>query len=619
MSKIIVNERYRPLAWIALGLGLLGLTFWLGAALFGGGHDMSAMADSHDHESVDVGMVDAQIWTCSMHPQIQRDEPGQCPICGMDLIPMAQNLNADPTILTMSAAAVAMARVQTSPVRATLAAVDEASAMATPALTLSGRLSTDERLAAVQSAHVAGRLERLFVNFEGERVRQGQALATIYSPELVTAQRELIEALKFRELNPALVEATRQKLRNLKISAAEIARIEASGEPQTNFTVKADQSGVVIDQRVQLGDYVMAGEPLMMITRLDKLWLLLDAYEGDLANIRIGDRISFTTPAIPGETFTARVSFIDPLIDPQTRTATIRAEVSNAGGRLKPEMFVRAELQARAAATVAKGGSPSGKTVYVPATAVLWTGRRSVVYVEVPEAEVPSYEFREVTLGARAGETYAVMAGLQLGERVVTNGAFSVDAAAQLNNQFSMMNRNVRIEGANQTGVVAGGVSEIVLPDYRAETPAAFKTQLAAVAKTYLAIKDGLVAGKPDVVTRAVVGFGESLQKVDMGLLKGDAHLYWMQQLGALTTHTADLRKATELADQREQFGFLSQALINTLKVFGTDGPVLYVDHCPMAFDGKGADWVSAQEGIKNPYFGDVMLTCGSVAETLAP
>ena len=630
MSKIIVRHKNRPWAWLALGLGLLGLSFWLGAALFGSGHDMGSMADAHERETVDVGTVDGQVWTCSMHPQIQRDEPGDCPICGMDLIPMAQNLNADPTILTMSPAAVAMARVQTSAVRTSLTATDaEASAEGGsegPILTLSGRLAIDERLRAVQSAYVAGRVERLFINFEGDRIKKGQPLATLYSPELVTAQRELIEASIFRELNPPLVEAARQKLRNLKVGATEIARLEDGGQVRTNFTIDADQAGVVVDLLTRVGDYVMAGEPLMTLARLNKLWVLLDAYEGDLANIRLGDRLTFTTTALPGRTFDARVSFIDPLINPQTRTATIRAEVNNDRGLLKPEMFVRAELTTPAArersvrgtAGRSAGAKPgSGAPLYVPATAVLWTGRRSVVYVEVPEAEVPSYEYREVTLGERAGEFYTITAGLQPGERVVTHGAFSVDAAAQLNNQFSMMNRNVRIEGVKQAGVVAGGVSEVALPDYRAETPSAFETQLAAVAKTYLAIKNALVAGDAAEVTQAATRFGESLNKVDMTLLGGDPHLYWMQQLEALQTHGTDLVEAGILAEQREQFGYLSQALINTLKVFGVSGPTLYVDHCPMAFDGKGANWVSADEAIANPYYGDAMLKCGSVVEKL--
>ena len=629
MSKIIVRDHYRPWAWLALGLGLLGLSFWLGAALFGGGHDMGSMADAHERETVDVGTVDGQVWTCSMHPQIQRDEPGDCPICGMDLIPMAQNLNADPTILTMSPAAVAMARVQTSAVRTSLAAADAGASGAPGAagatITLSGRLAIDERRRAVQSAYVAGRVERLFVNFEGDRVKSGQPLATLYSPELVTAQRELIEASTFRELNPPLVEAARQKLRNLKVGAAEIARLEAGGEVRTDFTIDADQSGVVVELMTRVGDYVTAGEPLMTLARLDRLWVLLDAYEGDLATIRVGDRVTFTTTALPGRTFDARVSFIDPLIDPQTRTATIRAEVDNGRGLLKPEMFVRAELTPRAApggrsvgGTAARErGAGRGAPVYVPATAVLWTGRRSVVYVEVPEAEVPSYEFREVTLGARVGESYTVTAGLAPGERVVTHGAFSVDAAAQLNNQFSMMNRTVGIEGAKQAGVVTGGASEVALPDYRAETPAAFEAQLAAVAKTYLAIKDALVAGNVAGATRAATRFGESLTKVDMTLLRGEPHLYWMQQLEALQTHGQDLAQANVLAGQRTQFGYLSQAMINTLKVFGASGPTLYVDHCPMAFDGEGADWVSAQEAIANPYYGDAMLKCGRVVEKL--
>ncbi|MCB0563570.1 MAG: efflux RND transporter periplasmic adaptor subunit, partial [Phaeodactylibacter sp.] len=308
-----------------------------------------------------------------------------------------------------------------------------------------------------------------------EQVLKGQRLATIYSPELVSAQRELIEALKWKDTQPQLLEATRNKLRNWKVSGATIAEIENSKEVQSNITVYADQSGVVLKRRVSVGDYLKEGEVLFDIARLDRVWVLFDAYEEDLAEARVGDVVFYTAPAIPGRTFRARISFIDPVINPQTRITSLRAEAANPGGLLKPEMFVRGTVQAESGA--GKGA------LSVPKTAVMWTGPRSVVYVEVPGANVPSYEFREVTLGDAIGSNYMVKEGLEAGERVVVNGAFTIDASAQLNNMASMMNRNVRQTGMAET-----------VPDHTAHTPEAFSKQLMSVVDDYLLLKDALVA-----------------------------------------------------------------------------------------------------------------------------
>ena len=569
-------------------------------------------------------------YTCSMHPQIQRGEPGDCPICGMDLIPLEAGSNDDPAVLTMSEAAVAMARVQTTEV---VAADGSAAASAEASrLTVSGRLAADERLAATQTAHVPGRIERLLVGFEGEVIRSGQKIAEVYSPDLVAAQRELLEAERLAAdtdsplaaTASSLREAALTKLRNLRVDQATIDRVLAGGEPVSTFPIYAEAGGTVTDKRVEVGDYVIRGEVLYTLTKLDELWALFDVYEEQLASVRVGDRVSFTTPAAPGQNFSARVSFIDPSIDPATRTGTVRAEVPNRNGRLKPDMLIRGELELRPSWG---SNSTDGGAVRVPATAVLWTGDRSVVYVELPDASVPSYAFREVALGARIGDDYLVNDGLALGERVVTRGAFSIDAAAQLNNQFSMMNRDVVIQGRE-----AAAVTQVVLPDYREDTPVAFQEALAVLAKAYLPIKDALVASDLATAKTAHLGFGASLKEVDMRLVSGDAHDYWMGQLRALQTHGDQLASATDLEQARTQFAFFSQALVNAVTVFGlpqTPDVHLYVEHCPMALQrdngegaplsSKGANWLSDEPIIRNPYFGDRMLTCGSVTDTLLP
>lgn len=577
------NRQVKNIAFIALAL-LAGLG--IGYLLFG--NEKSAS------EPVGETLAEAEssqpsTWTCSMHPQVRRDESGDCPICGMELIPQSEAQGSDdPLVLEMTENAMRLANVQTSRVQSTTTANANV-------LSLSGKVQADERRAATQVAHLSGRLEKLFVSFRGEPVRKGQKLAVLYAPELVTAQQELHEALRWKDARPELLEAARQKLRNWKISEASIKEMESSQEIQENITVYADADGVVMNRRVAVGDYVKQGEPLFDLMDLSVVWVLFDAYEDDLARIRKGSRITFRTQAAPEKTYTARVTFIDPVIDPKTRTAALRATVSNPEGRLKPEMFVSGTLTTEV---------QKGERVLVPKSAVLWTGKRSVVYVRQPEREVPSFAFREVELGESRGDFYVIQSGLAAGEDVVTHGNFAIDAAAQLNNQNSMINRLVESDGSEP-------------PSYRAETPQRFRQQLAALAERYLRLKDALVQTDSSQSRKAAAKMLESLDQVDMTLVEGEAHRYWMDKQSALQTHTEKISEAEAVSAQRDQFDFVSQALITTLQAFGVSEKTLYVQHCPMAKNNTGADWLSSEKQIRNPYFGDQMLTCGSVQDTI--
>lgn len=600
----------------ALALGLLG-----GYFLFGGTAGTMDEPTGHDHEATAGSGEAATIWTCSMHPQIQRDEPGDCPICGMDLIPLATGNSTDPAILTMTEAAIAMARVETMTIGggsmnmgANAGAMNGKGAM----LSLTGRLAPDERTAAVEVSEFGGRIERLFVSFAGEPVRAGQRIATVYAPDLVVAQEELLQAKQFADLNPALVAAARAKLRNLQVTEEQITNLETTGEVINNFPVYADNSGTILATKVEVGEYVKAGGALYTYTNLSKLWALFDAYEQDLARISVGDKVTFTVPSRPGETYNARVTFIDPVLNPKTRTAAVRAEVSNRNGRLKPEMFIEGEIQLKIRSADESVLSPaSADELLVPKSAVLWTGERSVAYVELPDMAVPTYEFREITVGERVGDRYRITAGLAAGDRVVVNGAFQLDAAAQLNNKASMMNRDVLIQGRGSAAGAAAqrpdSSAEPVVPDYHAATPEAFRKQLGKVVEAYLPLKDRMVATEP-ADAALLVPLRAALREVQMTLLKGEAHVYWMEQLSAIEAHAETLLKKADLASQRVQFGFLSQALINALTAFGVDG-TYYVQYCPMAFDNAGANWLSNEAQIRNPYFGEQMLTCGSVTE----
>ena len=547
---------------------------------------------NHETHQGKISVVN-ETWTCSMHPQIRQEESGDCPLCGMDLIPLDPSSSSDnPLVLEMTREAVKLASIQTMP-------VGTAGQERTKTISLTGKVQTDERLTASQVAHIPGRIEQLFVTFTGEPIKKGQKMATIYSPELISAQQEVLEALKWKETRPQLLNAARNKLRYWKVPEKTIKQLEETKEIQTTITLFTDQSGIIQKRRVSVGDYVKEGTALFDVVSLDRVWILFDAYEEDLSIIRLGDKVEYTLSAFPDHTFKTSISFIDPAINPQSRVAALRAEVSNARGILKPEMLVRGTLKSRAHA-------PKG-AMSVPKTAVMWTGTRSVVYVEIPEATVPSYEFREITLGDAIGSEYIILDGFMPNERIVVNGAFMIDAAAQLNNMASMMNRNVQ-----QTGI------ERSIPDYSDQVPQAFRKQLMQVVSKYLPLKDALVATNADEAVQAGNQLFVTLADIDMSLLNGSAYHYWVESQEALKAHGKKLIEGNTIEYQREQFSFFSNILVEVLTAFGTSGNPLYLQHCPMALNNEGADWLSAEEAILNPYFGDEMLTCGTV-KTILP
>ena len=365
-----------------------------------------------------------QIWTCAMHPQIRMNAPGKCPICGMELIPLIENANVvNPNAIVMSESAMQIANVQTSIVTRQLPVKE---------IRLFGKIQPDERLIRTVPAHIPGRIDRLLVNFTGEFIRKGQTIALIYSPELVTAQQELFEALKFKDSNPAIVDAARDKLRQWKLSPDQISQIEKRGKVKEDFELQSTVSGTVLNKRVNVGDYVGAGQSLFELVDLSNVWALFDAYESDLPWIKKGSHLNFTVASMPGKNFSGTVSFIDPIINPQTRVARVRIEVRNSSGMLKPEMFATGEIKTQLG---------NAKTLVVPKSAVLWTGTRSVVYVKSADSTKSIFTLRDVTLGPEIGDGYMVSGGIKDGEVIVTNGAFAIDAAAQLAGKPSMMNQ----------------------------------------------------------------------------------------------------------------------------------------------------------------------------------
>tara|TARA_Y100000034_G_scaffold49092_1_gene60693 strand:+ start:1585 stop:3387 length:1803 start_codon:yes stop_codon:yes gene_type:complete len=590
---------------VAVIVGLFG-----GYLIFGRGSADTAtntVMDGHNHSEE---IATNQMWTCSMHPQIMQPEPGDCPICGMDLIPAeagADGLNANEIKMTENA--MALANIQTS--------VVGLGQMGDNSLKLSGKIRPNEESNAVQVTYFGGRIEQLYVNSTGERVGAGQRLATIYSPELVAAQQELLTASSLKESQPELYKAVRNKLKLWKLSEKQINAIESAGKVQEYFPVFATVSGTVTHKMVEEGDYVKQGQPLYKIANFNTVWAEFDAYENQIALLKEGQTIKITTNAYRNEVFDAKISFIDPLLNSATRTIVVRAVLNNKKDKFKPGMFVEGTIEG------IQSGSKSAVTV--PATAVLWTGKRSVVYVKTKPNE-PVFEMREVLLGNTNGESYTILEGLANGDEVVTNGTFTVDAAAQLQGKKSMMNAEggkTMTGHEGHLGMQNDGSGEKMNStnhsemNKRIEVPNKFQSQLKEVFDGYILLKDALVDDNSEEAQTAAKRISQNLTKVNMKLLSDEeAHNHWMTIQKEVKNSAKAIENNSDIAVQRGHFKHLSAHMISAVQLFGVNQKV-FSEYCPMADNNKGAYWLSLEEEIRNPYYGEAMLKCGEVKQTI--
>ncbi len=549
----------------------------------------------------------SQIWTCAMHPQIRMDHPGHCPICGMELIP-ADNVEVSlgPDEFQMSQEAVKLAEVETYTVKRTRPERE---------IYLNGKVKADERLISSQTAHIPGRIEELYISFTGEEVHKGQPLVRIYSPELVTAQEELFEAKKYAETNPSLLEAARNKLKLWKLRDDQIEAIEKSGKVQTEFDIRSDFNGIITERLVSVGDYVNEGTVMYQVEDLRHVWVLFEAYESDLPWIKLGDKVEFTIHSLPGRTFNAKITFIDPVIDPMARVAYVRAELNNPGLVLKPDMFANGIIHAKL---------PFNKEqLIIPKSSVLWTGKRSLVYVYKPDYSQPTFELRQITLGPDAGDYYIITEGLNEGEEVVSRGEFKIDAAAQLSGKKSMMNpeggkMNLGHHHGNMEGMDMDNMENREENDESGiiETDPAFRKELDKVVNIYLEIKDYLVADDDANARNAAKSLLTALKEVDMTRLSGAAHMKWMTLSKAIQESGEAIAGSDNLEKCRDGFILLSESMQGAVELFGS-GMDLYVIHCPMANNKQGANWLSQSKEIQNPFYGSKMLKCGKVVKSI--
>ena len=608
----------------------------IAVAIFAGGLLVGLFLRPGPPAAERTASTESSWYTCSMHPHIRQPEPGQCPICAMDLIAV-DNLEPEhgqESTVTLSPHAVKLAEIVAVPVERKFVTAE---------IRMAGKVDFDEPGLHWVSTRVDGRLDRLYVDYVGVPVNAGDHLADLYSPQLLQGQGELLSAIA-SAAEPdstgyarANVDSAQEKLRRWGLSDTQIQAIENRGRPTDHVTLLSPISGVVVQKQAVEGMYVKTGTQIYLVADLSKVWVKFDAYESDLAWLRYGQTVSFRTDAYPGKKFQGPITFIDPVLDPLTRTVKVRVILDNPDGLLKPDMFVHGVVESRvagegkvlAAELTGKWISPMhpeivkdhpGKCdvcgmalqkaetlgyteeqeeqapLVIPATAPLITGKRAVVYVAQGTGR---YEGRQITLGPRAGDHYLVRSGLEEGERVVVRGNFKIDSALQILAKPSMMNQP------------EARTPEFDVPELR--------IRLGQLAEEYYELQQALSQDQHEPDPERAARWRTILEADLAAEPDAPAQELWRGLTDRITRNSAELSATGEIEEARTAFAALSEALIEAVRRFGADSErPIYLLNCPMAFDGQGSHWLQAERPVANPYYGRRMFRCGQVEDNLA-
>ena len=398
-------------------------------------------------------------WTCTMHPSVHAKDPGKCPICSMDLVPvMKRDADSGASPATREQAANSPAEKKSGemegmpgmsggardvasetpsefrvPVeRQQQIGVTYATVESKPlnhAIRAVGRVAPDTQRLWRVVARAGGYVQELGVSAPGEVVKKGQVLMTLYSPELLTTQRELIDLLRMRDSTPkgphsaradaqSLIESAERRLRLWNITDEQVAKIEQTRHAEESLPILSKMDGIVQALPVTQGMTIAPGNPLVDVADLSVVWVWGEFYQDELPMLRIGQEITVTSSSYPGEEFKGKVTLVDPFIDDTKRTGRVRIDIQNPDLKLKPDMYVDLSLE-----------MDMGKSLVVPVSAVMPTGKRNIVFVDKGNGKL---EPRLLELGGKYGDVYAVTRGLKEGERVVASANFLIDAEAKV-------------------------------------------------------------------------------------------------------------------------------------------------------------------------------------------
>ncbi len=371
-----------------------------------------AVMAGHVHDPNDIAH-----YTCPMDTWVKQPDPGRCPVCGMDLLPVTKE-ELRTGVMRIDHRRRQLIGLRTGVVERRDISVE---------IKAVGMVAYDESRIADVTLKYDGWIERLLVDTTGERVRKGQPLLTLYSPELYTAQQDYLLALAqtgtardeaSKARSEAIVRGARRRLELLDVPAGEIDRITKSGEPSRTITIRAPAAGVVVDKNVVDGGAFKRGDRLYRIASIDRVWVEADIYEQDLPLVEVGQKAVVTLTHLPGKAFEGKVAFIYPYLDKGARTARARVELPNRDFALKPDMYANVTLQAG-----------RGERLVVPESAVIYSGPRRIVFLDLPNDQLAP---KAIEVGVKSGGYFEVLSGLEAGDRVVTSGNFLLSAESRL-------------------------------------------------------------------------------------------------------------------------------------------------------------------------------------------
>lgn len=568
-----------PLRRFALVAALLALLAVL-AAIFGP-RFLTEEKPAHEHAE---HKGNAQYWTCGMHPWVILPEPGPCPICGMDLVPLdpkkfSGDISINPVVVQNMG--VRIAEVTEGPLVKSIRTV--------------GIVAYDEENVRDVNTKISGWIEDIFVDSLGAPVRAGEPLFSVYSPQLYSAQEDYLIAR--RGGDRSLIDATRTRLEYFDVTPAQIDALVKRGKPEKSLRLPSPFDGIVTEKHANEGMKIDPGMQVYRIADLSKVWVLVTVYEYQLPFIEEGQDAVMTLTYVPGQTFEGKVVYVYPYLDKMTREVQVRLVFDNPGGLLKPGMFANVELRNQLAA----------KKTLVPRSAVIDTGTRQVAFVSLGEGK---FEPRKVQTGVTTdGGKIEVVSGLKPGEMVVTSGQFLLDSESNMREALAKM---IKGEPAADQKVDVSVKSQEPLTTL----PASLGVSLTDALDAYLAIQTALANDTIDDVAGAAQSLVDAVA-VMRDIPVPDHPHFWHLLSDALATikkESASLTGATDLAQARLAFGPLSVGFRSLLAATGVppgySNPVFAL-HCPMfKRDQGGTVWIQAGEEARNPYMGSAMLGC---------
>ncbi len=582
---------------ILVMLLVAGLMFWIGTRW---GHRLgsgiSGMFTAVSGDQVAASGADnaaVHYYTCGMHPWVILPKPGNCPICGMKLVPLdPAKFTGQVTINPVVAQdiGVRISPVVTGPVVRTIRTV--------------GTVDYNETAVRDVNIKLSGWIEKLHVDYLGKEVKAGQPLFDLYSPELYSAQQEYLLAYRSAAQSAApasqsaddVLAAARTRLEYFDITPAQIKALEQQGHPSKTMTIYSPDTGAVIAKKAFEGMHVQSGTQLYRIADLSKVWVMVTLYEYQLPYVQVGQKAVMSLSYIPGQTFEGRIIYIYPTLDPRTRQVKVRLEFDNPHGLLKPGMFAKIQLESTLA---------NNRTL-APRSAVIDTGERKVAFVSLGNGR---FEPRKVQTGALTGDgMIEILDGLKPGEQVVTSGEFLIDSEANIRDALAKMIR----------GTLAVDQKTAAAPAQHGELkglPPAAQKSLSTILTDYLTIQDKLASDSVEGVGPAAKAIARQVDDLLKTPVPSDPQ-FWQkhEEVATIRGQALKLAQARSLDEARASFADLSIAVNKFVMAVGVPagyGKKLERLHCPMfRQDQGGSIWLQPAGDVRNPYFGSMMLKC---------